>query len=64
MGIEVSGLFALIVLIADIWAIISIFQSAATTGKKVLWVVFILILPVFGFVVWLLAGPKSAKAAI
>ncbi len=63
MGIEVSGLFAFIILIADIWAIVSVFQSAATTGKKVFWVVLILILPVIGFVLWLLAGPKSGPAA-
>lgn len=63
MGIEVSGLFAFIILIADIWAIVSVFQSAATTGKKVFWVVLILILPVIGFVLWLLAGPKSGTAA-
>ena len=59
MGIEVSGLFAFIILVADIWAIVSVFQSAATTGKKVFWVVLILILPVIGFVLWLLAGPLT-----
>jgi hypothetical protein len=59
MGIEVGGIFGLIVLVADIWAIVSTFQSRATTGKKVLWIVLVLLLPVIGFVVWLLAGPKS-----
>lgn len=59
MGFEVGGIFGLIILIADIWAIVSTFQSTATTGKKVFWIVLILILPLIGFVVWLLAGPKS-----
>ena len=36
MGIEVGGLLGLIVLIADIWAIVKTFDSPATTGKKFL----------------------------
>ena len=57
MGIEVGGLIGLLVLIADIWAIVRIFQSAASTGAKVLWIVLILLLPVFGLILWLLFGP-------
>jgi len=63
MGFEVGGIFGLIILVADIWAIVSTFQSQATTGKKVFWIVLVLVLPVIGFIVWLLAGPKSGKAA-
>ena len=63
MGIEVGGIFGLIILVADIWAIVSTFQSQATTAKKVFWIVFVLLLPVIGFVVWLLAGPKSSRAS-
>ena len=61
MGIEVGGLLGLIILIADVWAIVKTVQSPATTGSKVFWVVFILILPVLGLLIWLLAGPKSAR---
>jgi hypothetical protein len=63
MGIEVSGLFALAVLVADIWAIVNVFQSVATTGKKVFWIVMILILPVIGLILWFFAGPKSSRIA-
>lgn len=56
---EVGGLFGLLVLIADIWAIVNIFQSSATTGKKVLWIVLVLVLPVIGFIIWFLAGPRG-----
>jgi len=59
MGIEVNGIIGLLVLIADIWAIVSTFQSRASTGKKVVWTVLVLVLPVIGFILWLLAGPKS-----
>jgi hypothetical protein len=59
MGVEVSGLIGLIILVADIWAIVKIFQSGATTGAKALWIVLILILPVLGFLIWLIAGPRG-----
>ena len=54
-----ESLWGIIVLIADVWAIISISQSGATTGRKVLWIVIVLLLPVLGFLLWLLLGPKS-----
>jgi hypothetical protein len=57
MGVEVSGLFGLLILIADIWAIVKIFQSTASTGAKVLWIVLIVLLPVLGLILWLLFGP-------
>ena len=59
---EVNGLWGLVVLVADIWAIVNIFQSSATTGRKVLWTVLVVLLPVLGFIIWFFAGPKSGKA--
>ena len=59
MGVEVSGLIGLIILIADIWAIVNVFQSGAGTAGKVLWIVLILILPLLGLLIWLLAGPRG-----
>jgi len=59
MGIEVGGLFGLLVLVADIWAIVKTVQSGASTGGKVLWIVVILLLPVLGFLLWLMFGPKG-----
>ena len=59
MGIEVTGLIGLIILIADIWAIVNVFQSGASTGGKVLWILVILILPVLGLLIWLIAGPRG-----
>lgn len=55
------GLLGLIVLIADVWAIVNIFQSGADTGAKVLWTVLVILLPVLGFILWYFLGPKSAK---
>lgn len=61
MNINASGmgLWGLLILIADIWAIVSVVSSSVTTGKKVLWVLLILILPVLGFIIWFLAGPRG-----
>lgn len=58
MGLEVGGLFGLIILIFDVWAILKVFQSSASTGAKVFWTVLILVLPVLGLLIWFLAGPK------
>jgi hypothetical protein len=57
-----GGLWGLIVLVADVWAIINIFQSSADTGNKVLWTVVVLLLPVLGVILWYFWGPKTRKA--
>ena len=59
---EIGGFFGLLILIADVWAIVNIAQSGATTGKKVLWIVLVLILPVVGLILWFLLGPRSGRA--
>lgn len=59
MSIEISGLGGLIILILDVWAIIKVIGSNASTGSKVLWTVVILLLPVAGVILWFLFGPKS-----
>lgn len=59
MGIEVGGLLGLLILIADVWAIVKTVQSGASTGAKVFWVVLILILPILGLLIWLFFGPRG-----
>ncbi len=59
MGIEVSGLFGLLILVGAVWAIINVAQSRASTGAKVVWVVLVLMLPLVGLILWLLAGPRG-----
>ncbi len=61
---EYAGLGGLIVLALNIWAIISIFGSSASTGGKVLWTLLVLVLPVIGFIIWLIAGPRAAPSTI
>ncbi|HLN49303.1 MAG TPA: PLD nuclease N-terminal domain-containing protein [Steroidobacteraceae bacterium] len=57
-----QGLWGLLILVADVWAIVSIFQSGADTGKKVLWTVLVILLPVVGFILWFFLGPRTGKA--
>ena len=57
-----GGLFGLVVLIADVWAIVNIFQSSADTGNKVLWIVIVFLLPLLGFILWYIWGPKTGRA--
>lgn len=62
--LEVSGLFGLILLGLNIWAIVSILQSNADTGPKVVWVLLIIVLPLLGFLIWLFFGPRSAGRSV
>ena len=59
MGIEVSGILGLLVLILDIYAVVKVLNSGASTGSKVLWTLIIIILPVIGLLLWFFAGPKG-----
>ena len=55
----VGGIFGLLILIADIWAIIHVVKSGVTGGAKALWVILILFLPLIGLIIWFFAGPRS-----
>lgn len=57
---EVGGLFGVLILAADVWAILNIFQSTATTGIKALWIILVLVLPLLGVIIWYFAGPREA----
>ena len=61
MDFHVNGIFSFIILVADIWAIVNILQSGASTGKKVLWTVLVVLLPVVGLIAWFFLGPKSGR---
>ncbi len=55
----VGGLLGLLILIADVYAVVKTVQSPADTGAKVIWIVVIILFPVVGFLVWLLFGPSG-----
>jgi succinate dehydrogenase/fumarate reductase cytochrome b subunit len=51
--------FGIIIFCLDVWAIASIINSGATSGKKILWIAIVAILPVLGLIIWWFAGPKA-----
>lgn len=62
MNTGFNGILGLLILVADIWAVINIFQSAASNEKKLIWIVAVVLLPVLGLVLWFFLGPRGRKA--
>ena len=54
---EFTGIGGLIILIADIYAIVMILQSPAKGIEKLLWSLAVFFLPLIGLIVWFFAGP-------
>jgi len=59
MNIQVEGFIGFLLLVINVWAIVRIVQSNTSTGKKVLWIVLILLLPLLGVILWWFLGPKG-----
>ena len=57
-----NSLAGILILIADVWAIFNIFQSTADTGRKVLWTVLVVLLPILGFILWFFFGPRTGRS--
>ncbi len=53
---EVPGILGILILIADIYAILKIAKCSASDGKKALWIAIVLVLPVLGLIIWYLFG--------
>lgn len=62
MNFGFGGVFGLLVLIGDIWAIINILQSPVSNEKKLLWIVAVVLLPVLGLILWYFLGPRGRGA--
>ena len=61
MNFEYGGIVGLLILAGDIWAIINIVQSSTSNGKKVLWILLVLLLPLLGLVLWFFLGPRGRR---
>ena len=53
-----GGILGILILIADIYAIVRIVQSGAEPVWKAIWIVIVLLLPVLGLILWFFFGPK------
>jgi hypothetical protein len=51
-------LIGIVVLVLDVIAIVNVVQSTMDTGKKILWTLLIIFLPVVGMVLYFLIGKK------
>lgn len=55
MGVFVS----LAILVLDIIAIVDVVKSSMDTGKKVLWILLVLVLPIIGMILYFAIGKKK-----
>ena len=53
------GILGLLILVLDIIAIVDVLKSSMDTGKRALWIILILVLPVIGMVLYFLIGKKT-----
>lgn len=58
-----SGGFTIIILLLDIWAIVSVWRSTKSSGTKIGWAILIVVLPVVGLAIWGIAGPRGVAIA-
>ncbi|MCG6866684.1 MAG: PLDc N-terminal domain-containing protein [Thiogranum sp.] len=54
---DLTGIGGLIILIADIYAIVMILQSSAKSIEKLIWFLVVILLPLIGLIIWYFAGP-------
>lgn len=55
-----GGLISIVILVLDIIAILDCLKTQTDTGKKVLWIVLIVLLPLIGLILYYLVGKKKA----
>jgi succinate dehydrogenase/fumarate reductase cytochrome b subunit len=53
-----AGLLGLIILVLDIWAILSVLKSPIDTRKKIIWILLIVLFPLLGLLLWSVVGPR------
>jgi len=53
-----KSILGIVILVLDIIAIIDVIKSSMSTGKKIFWILLILILPVLGLIIYYLVGKK------
>jgi len=52
---------AAIILLLDLWAIVSVFRSDKADATKIMWALLLVVLPVIGLAIWAIAGPRGIK---
>jgi hypothetical protein len=62
MNFGYNGLWGVLLLAGDIWAIINILQSRVSNEKKLIWTIAVVLLPVLGLLLWFFLGPRDRTA--
>lgn len=58
----IHPLFWPVILILDVIALVKLFGSSADGATKAVWTIVILLLPLFGMILYFLIGPGRKKA--
>jgi len=61
---SLSAPLALVVLVLDVLAIAHVWRSPIETGRKVIWSLVIVLLPVVGLIMWVVAAGPFGKARL
>jgi succinate dehydrogenase/fumarate reductase cytochrome b subunit len=61
MHVGYNGLWGILILVGDVWAIINILQSSASNEQKLIWVVAVVLLPLIGLILWYFLGPRGGR---
>jgi succinate dehydrogenase/fumarate reductase cytochrome b subunit len=62
MNVGFHGIWGLLILAGDVWAILNISQSTVSNEKKLIWIIAVILLPLLGLALWYFMGPRSSKA--
>lgn len=54
-----GGVLGLIILALDVWAIFTILAGGDSPGVKLLWILLVVLLPLIGVIIWLIAGRRT-----
>jgi len=61
MYVGYNGLWGLLILAGDIWAVINILGSSASNERKLLWTLIVVLLPLLGLILWYFLGPRDGR---
>ncbi|MBC8648421.1 hypothetical protein GYM54_01535 [Pseudomonas sp. MTM4] len=59
-----SALLAVVVLVGDVLAIVQVWRSRIEVGRKIIWSLVIVLLPVVGLIMWFVAAGHFAKVRL
>nr|WP_178114054.1 PLDc N-terminal domain-containing protein [Pseudomonas sp. SST3] len=57
-------MLALIVLVSDVVAIVQVWRTRIEVGRKIIWSLVIVLLPVVGLIMWFIAAGHFAKVRL